>query len=300
MKFETKPLSAGLYFVATPIGSARDITLRALDVLASADVLAAEDTRTARKLLEIHGVPLAGRQVIAYHDHSTEGVRAKLTRTIAEGQSVAYVSEAGTPLVADPGYALGRAVIAAGLPVVAVPGATAAIAALTVSGLPTDRFAFLGFLPPAKSQRQTALAEIAEWPMTVIIYESAKRINQLFFDVCEVLGGEREAVICRELTKRFEEVRRGPAATLLEQLPDLTLKGEFVVLLGPSTGGAASAADVRMALQQAMGAHRMKDAATLVAGAYGLPRRDVYQMALELKHEEDDSDATKGDDGQDG
>lgn len=300
MKFETKPLSAGLYFVATPIGSARDITLRALDVLASADVLAAEDTRTARKLLEIHGVPLAGRQVLAYHDHSNEGVRNKLTRAITEGQSVAYVSEAGTPLVADPGYALGRAAIAAGLPVIAVPGATAAIAALTVSGLPTDRFAFLGFLSPAKSQRQTALAEIAEWPMTVIIYESAKRINQLFADVCEVMGGEREAVICRELTKRFEEVRRGTAATLLGQLPDLMLKGEFVVLLGPSTGGAASSDDVRAALQQAMGAHRMKDAATLVAGAYGLPRRDVYQMALELKNEEDDSDATKGDQGQDG
>lgn len=290
MKFETKPLSAGLYFVSTPIGSARDITLRAIDVLASADVLAAEDTRTARKLMDIHGVPLGERQIVAYHDHSGEGVRQRLTGAIAQGKSVAYVSEAGTPLVADPGYALGRAVIAAGLPVTAVPGPSAALAALTVSGLPTDRFAFLGFLPPAKAARQTALAEHGDLPMTLIIYESGMRINQLFGDLCEVLGGQREAVICRELTKRFEEVRRGPAAELKAALPEMALKGEFVVLLGPSEGEAADPGDIREALYGAMKEHRLKDAATLVAGAFGLPRRDVYQMALRIKDEGLESD----------
>ena len=162
MNFIIKPLAAGLYFVSTPIGAARDMTLRGLDILASADLIAAEDTRTARKLMEIHGVPLNGRKVIAFHDHSGESAVARLIDDIKGGKSIAYVSEAGTPLVADPGYEIGRAAIAEGLDVISAPGASAVLAALTVSGLPTDRFAFVGFLPAAKEQRKTEIAGLRD------------------------------------------------------------------------------------------------------------------------------------------
>jgi 16S rRNA (cytidine1402-2'-O)-methyltransferase len=285
MKFDTKPLSAGLHFVATPIGSARDMTLRGLDVLAGAHLIAAEDTRTARKLMDIHGVSLGGRQVIAYHDHSGEAVRNRVVEAIRSGQSVAYVSEAGTPLVADPGYALGRAVIAAGLPIYSAPGASAVLAALTVSGLPTDRFAFVGFLPTTTSQRQTAIADLRDLGMTLVIYESPKRVRELLDDLVQVLGGEREAVVCRELTKRFEEVQRGPLGDLVGVFADRTIKGEVVVLVAPGEPAEITDADVRVALAEAMKTARVKDAATLVAGALGLPRRQVYQTALGLSKE---------------
>ena len=162
MNFERKPLSAGLYFVATPIGAARDITLRGLDILASADVIAAEDTRTARKLMDIHGVPLEGRPLVAFHDHSGEGPISRLVEQIKAGKSVAYVSEAGTPLVADPGYELSSAVIKAGLPVIAAPGPSAVLGALAVAGLPTDRFAFVGFLPASRAAREAEIADLRD------------------------------------------------------------------------------------------------------------------------------------------
>ena len=199
MNFMTKPLTAGLYFVATPIGSARDMTLRGLDILASADLIAAEDTRTARKLMEIHGVPLNGRQVVAFHDHTGDGATKRFVDAIKAGQSVAYVSEAGTPLVADPGYEMGRAVIAAGLPVTTAPGASAVLAALTVSGLPTDRFAFVGFLPSAKVQRETEIALLRDTPFTLVFYESPKRVSDMLNSLRDVLGGARQAVVCLSL-----------------------------------------------------------------------------------------------------
>lgn len=282
MNFMTKPLSAGLYFVATPIGSARDITLRGLDILASANVIAAEDTRTARKLLEIHGVPLNGRQVVAFHDHTSDGAAKRFVDLIAAGQSVAYVSEAGTPLVADPGYELGRAVIAADLPVTTAPGASAVLAALTVSGLPTDRFAFVGFLPSSKQQRETEIAQLRDQPFTLVFYESPKRISLMLNSLRDVLGGERQAVVCRELTKKFEETQRGTLGELADMFDDRTVKGELVVLVGRAGAVDVMQDDVETALRTAMKTMRVKDAATLVAGAMGLPRRQVYQTALGL------------------
>lgn len=282
MNFERKPVSAGLYFVATPIGSARDMTLRALDLLASADVIAAEDTRTARKLMEIHGVPLGQRQIVAYHDHSAPSVRDRLVAEIAAGKSVAYVSEAGTPLVADPGYALGRAAIAAGLPVTAAPGASAVLAALTVSGLPSDRFLFLGFLPAGKAQRETEIAALRDTPVTMVFYESPKRVSGLLSSLAQTLGEEREAAVCRELTKRFEEVTRGTLGDLARAFEGRPVKGEIVVLVGRAGAVSVETSDVEEALREAMKAMRVKDAATAVAGALGLPRRQVYQIALEM------------------
>ena len=286
MNHITKPLSAGLYFVATPIGSARDITLRALDILASADLIAAEDTRTARKLMEIHGIPLNGRKVVAFHDHSGEGSVTGLTDLIAAGQSVAYVSEAGTPLIADPGYELGRAVIARDLPVTAAPGASAVLAALTVSGLPTDRFAFVGFLPAARQARETQIAQLRDLPFTLVFYESPKRVEEMLVNLGEILGDDRQVVVCRELTKKFEEVTRGTLAEVVSAFKGRRVKGELVVLVGRAGATAVADDDIVDALRDAMKTMRVKDAATAVAGALGLPRRQVYQMALRLGDEE--------------
>lgn len=285
MNYEIKPLDGGLYFVATPIGAARDITLRALDVLASADVLVAEDTRTARKLMEIHGVPLGARRIVAFHDHSGGGVIAKLVALMGEGQSVAYVSEAGTPLVADPGYELGVAAIAAGITVQSAPGASAVLAALTISGLPTDRFAFVGFLPNSKTQRQSDIAALRDVGFTLVFYESPKRVHEMLDDLVQVLGGEREAAVCRELTKKFEEVQRGTLASLVDVFRDRRLKGEIVVLVGRAGASDIADSDIDAALAQALETMRVKDAATAVAGAFGLPRKDVYQRALAMKDE---------------
>ncbi|PRY79420.1 16S rRNA (cytidine1402-2'-O)-methyltransferase [Yoonia maritima] len=286
MNFVNKPLSAGLYFVATPIGSARDMTLRGLDILASADLIAAEDTRTARKLMEIHGVPLNGRKVVAFHDHSGDGATARLVRDIQEGKSVAYVSEAGTPLVADPGYELGKAAISEGLMLTSAPGASAVLAALTVSGLPTDRFAFVGFLPAAKQQRETEIAGLRDVPFTLVFYESPKRVGEMLGNLRDVLGGDRQAVVCRELTKKFEETSRGTLAELAEAFDGRAVKGELVVLVGRAGATDVAEMDVEDALRDAMQTMRVKDAATVVAGALGLPRRQVYQVALGMKDDE--------------
>jgi 16S rRNA (cytidine1402-2'-O)-methyltransferase len=199
----------GLHFVATPIGAARDITLRALDILAGADVLAAEDTRTLRHLMEMHGVALNGRMVLAYHDHNGDQMRPRLIEALKAGKSVAYASEAGTPLVADPGFQLARAAIDEGLTVLAAPGPSALLCALSVSGLPTDRFFFAGFLPPKSAARKTSLRDLAQVPGSIIFYESPRRIDACLRDMIETLGPNRQAAICRELTKRFEEILRG-------------------------------------------------------------------------------------------
>lgn len=283
MKLDDTPLAPGLYLVSTPIGNARDITLRALDVLAGAEMIAAEDTRTARHLMEIHGLAPGGRPVVAYHDHSTERDRERIVAAVNEGRSVAYVSEAGTPLLADPGFRLARAVRAEGGAVTAVPGASALLSALAVGGVPTDRFLFLGFLPAAQAARRSALAEIGRIDATLVLYESPRRLAAALADMAEVLGGDRRAVICRELTKKFEEVVGGTLSGLLTRLPELVLKGEIVLLLGPPEADSGAAeADIDAALRRAMETMRVKDAATAVAGALGLPRREVYQRALSL------------------
>ena len=290
MNHVLKSISAGLYFVATPIGTARDITLRGLDLLASVDVIAAEDTRTARKLMEIHGVPLGNRPVIAYHDHSGAGQRDRIVEMISSGRSVAYVSEAGTPLVADPGYALGQAVIGAGFKVYAAPGASAVLAALAVAGLPTDRFAFLGFLPAAESQRETALAQVRALDMTLVFYESPKRVGEMLGNLVQVFGGERKGAVCRELTKRFEEVRRGSLEELAQAYAGVPVKGEIVVVVGRPQAETVTSEDIEAALREAMMTMRVKDAAAVVAGAFGRPKREVYQIALHMGGTEGGSD----------
>ncbi len=277
-----KPLSAGLYFVATPIGTARDITLRALDILASADVIAAEDTRTARKLMDIHGISLGDRPLIAYHDHNGDFARPKILDAIAAGKSVAYASEAGTPLVADPGYHLGRAVIDAGYSVTSAPGPSAVLAALTVSGLPSDQFYFYGFLPTSEAAQKTVLAELRSIEATLVFYESPKRIQETLTRLVQVLGGERQIAVCRELTKKFEEVSRGSLSTIAEEFSDRSVKGEIVLLVDRAVSEEVTDDIIVEKLEDAMKTMRVKDAATAVAGALGLPRRQVYQMALEL------------------
>ena len=276
---ETK-LNPGLYFVATPIGAARDITLRALDILASADVLVAEDTRTLRHLMQIHGVALGDRHVIAYHEHSPPGVRDKLVAQMVGGASIAYASEAGTPLVADPGYQLARASIEAGINVLTAPGPSAILAALTVAGLPSDRFMFAGFAPTAKSARRSWIADLAEIQATLIMYESPKRVAALLTDLANIMGADRRGVVCRELTKRFEETRRGTLGELATSLAEHPVKGEIVVLIDRAVPKQASEQDVEAALAEALTRLSVKDAAAEVAAALNLPKRQVYQMAL--------------------
>lgn len=275
-------LDPGLYFVATPIGAARDITLRALDTLRSADVLAAEDTRTLRHLMDIHGIPVGERPLIAYHDHNGARIRPRLLADLAAGKSVAYASEAGTPLVADPGFQLSRAAIEAGHAVRTAPGPSAAIAALTVSGLPSDRFLFAGFPPATGSARRRWLADLAGVQATVILYESPKRLKDLLTDLAQTCGEGRQAVVCRELTKRFEEVVRGPLGTLRDGFAAREVKGEIVVLVDRGAEDAADAATVEQAMAAALATMTVKDAAQAVAQAYGLNKRDAYQMALRL------------------
>ncbi|UWP95831.1 16S rRNA (cytidine(1402)-2'-O)-methyltransferase [Aliiroseovarius crassostreae] len=285
VKPEISPLDAGLYLVATPIGNARDITLRALDILASADVIAAEDTRTARKLMDIHAIPVRGRPMIPYHDHSGQNGRDGIRKLIAEGRSVAYVSEAGTPLVADPGYALARDVAQDEGLVTAAPGASAVLTALSLSSLPSDRFLFAGFPPAAKGARKTWLSDLLITEATIVLYESPKRINRLLMDLCSLKAGHRPAAICRELTKRFEEVLRGNVQELSETLEDRTLKGEIVLVIG-HVAAAPGEETLEQALRRAMKDMSKKDAVAFVTEALGLPRRKVYQAALELESEE--------------
>lgn len=275
-------IQPGLHFVATPIGAARDITLRALDILAGADVLAAEDTRTLRHLMEMHGVALNGRIVLAYHDHNGDQMRPRLIEALKAGKSVAYASEAGTPLVADPGLQLARAAIDEGLTVLAAPGPSALLCALSVSGLPTDRFFFAGFLPPKSAARKTSLRDLAQVPGSIIFYESPRRIDACLRDMIETLGPNRQAAICRELTKRFEEILRGTLADLSESLSGRDLKGEIVVVVDRADPVPASAQTVEDALREALKTQSSKDAAAQVAQAFGLTRRDLYQLALTL------------------
>ncbi len=278
-------LAPGLYFVATPIGTARDITLRALDVLASADVIAAEDTRSLRHLMDIHGVPLAGRPLLSYHDHSGQGARTRLLAALEQGQSVAYASEAGMPLIADPGYDLSRAASAAGFLVTAAPGASAALTALTLAGLPTDAFFFAGFLPNATAARRTRLDVLRDIPGTLVFYESPKRIAASLSDMAQVLGGDRPAALCRELTKKFEEVRRGTLADLAETLAQDRVRGEIVLVVDRARSVVVKDSDIEQDLKAALVDHSVRDAADMVSGVHGIARRKAYQLALKLAKE---------------
>ncbi|WP_299754340.1 16S rRNA (cytidine(1402)-2'-O)-methyltransferase [uncultured Boseongicola sp.] len=279
------PLAAGLYFVATPIGNARDITLRALDILRAADVLVAEDTRTLRRLMEIHGVPLDGRRVLAYHDHNGAAMRPRLLDAVRTGKSVAYASDAGTPLVADPGYSLGRAMTGEGLVITSAPGPSAVLAALTLSGLPSDCFIFAGFSPTAKSARKSFLESFRDVAGTLVLFESPRRLSAMLAAAVEVLGPERDAAVCRELTKRFEEVRRGTLADLAEQYDGIVPKGEIVLCIAKGATE-VDPARVRDAMTEAMKTQKLKAAATDVADRFGVSKRDLYQLGLEIQSED--------------
>jgi 16S rRNA (cytidine1402-2'-O)-methyltransferase len=280
-------LAAGLYFVATPIGTARDITLRALDILASADVIAAEDTRSMRKLMDIHGIPLNGRPMLAYHDHNGDKVRPKLMQYMAEGKSVAYGSEAGTPMIADPGYHLAKQVAETGHLVTSAPGPVAFITALTLSGLPSDRILFEGFLPNTKSQRCSKFTELAEIPATLVFYESPKRIAATLNDAIATLGGTRNAAIARELTKKFEEVRRGTLNDLRDSVATQPPKGEIVLLIDRARSSPVNQDDIDDQIRNALDKMSVKDAADMISAATGQPKRKIYQRALAIDKNDD-------------
>jgi 16S rRNA (cytidine1402-2'-O)-methyltransferase len=274
------PLAPGLYVVATPIGNLRDITLRALDVLAAADLVLAEDTRVAGKLLSAYGL---SARLERYDEHGAERTRPRALAALAEGRRVALVSDAGTPLISDPGYKLVREAAAAGHPVFPIPGASALLAALSTAGLPTDRFLFAGFPPPKSAARRTFLEELAGVRATLVFYEGGSRLAASLADMAAVLGGEREACVCRELTKLYETVVRGPLSDLAADPQFAEPKGELVVLVGPGRETQASAADADAALADALTRLKPADAAAEVAKALGLSRRDLYRRAMELK-----------------
>lgn len=278
-------LSQGLYLVATPIGTARDITLRALDILASADVLAAEDTRSLRRLMEIHSVPLAGRPLISYHDHSSARTRETLLNHMAQGASVAYASEAGTPLIADPGYHLTRDVADAGFAVTSAPGPSAVATALSIAGLPTDAFYFAGFLANAGAARRKALEALREVQATLVFYESPRRLGAMLKDAADALGDTREAAVCREMTKKFEEVRRASLGELRDYYAANTTKGEVVVLIDRGRLETVNEADLESEIKGALETMSVRDASDAVATAFGVKRRKVYQLALKLSRD---------------
>ncbi|MCL3881957.1 16S rRNA (cytidine(1402)-2'-O)-methyltransferase [Marivita sp. GX14005] len=281
MNWQTRDIAPGLYLVATPLGNARDITLRALDLLASADLLAAEDTRTLRRLMEIHGVARGERPLIAYHDHNAAKARPRLMSALAAGKSVVYASEAGTPLISDPGFDLMRDALAAGVACTSAPGPTAVIAALTLSGLPTDRFLFAGFLPNGTGKRKKVLRELANVPATLVFYESPKRLAAMLRDAAAELG-PRKAVVCRELTKRFEERCEGSLEDLSRRYEGESVKGEIVVIIERAAHQDTDPATLDAALKKALTRGSVKDAASEVAQKLGISRREAYQRAMAL------------------
>jgi 16S rRNA (cytidine1402-2'-O)-methyltransferase len=287
-------LAPGITFVGVPIGTARDITLRALDVLASADMLVAEDTRSLLKLMDIHGISLDGRKISALHDHSNAGAVARLITAAQNGKSIAYASEAGMPLIADPGFELSRAAVAAGVAVTCAPGPSAVLTALALGGLPTDAFHFAGFLPNAKAARLTALEGLRSVRATLVFYESPKRVGAMLKDAATAFGGTRHAAVCRELTKKFEEIRRGNLDELKEYYASVTPKGEVVVLVDRGDLETVNSDDLETSLKAALVDLSMRDAVDLVAKAHALPRRQVYQAALELNSQKADGNERSG------
>lgn len=281
LRAEAERIEPGLHLVATPIGNLKDVSFRALSTLAAADAVVAEDTRVTKTLLAHYGI---STPLIAYHEHNARVIRPHLLARLEAGAKLALVSDAGTPLVSDPGFRLVQEALEKGVHVTSVPGPSAVLAALVVAGLPTDRFFFEGFLPHKSGPRRARLAELAHIPGTLVFFESPRRLAETLADCAAVLG-KRDAAIARELTKLFESVRRGAldelAATLAEEEPP---RGEIVLLVAPPGAGAAqaSAADLDARIEEALNAHSVKDAASVVSAATGQPRRQVYARALEL------------------
>ncbi len=284
LKAEAESIRPGLHIVATPIGNLGDISFRALATLAAADAILAEDKRVTSHLLAHYGIatPLVG-----YHEHNAAIIRPRLIARLQGGAALALVSDAGTPLISDPGFKLVAEAAAAGIEIISVPGPSAVLAALSVAGLPTDRFFFEGFLPPRSAARRTRIAALATIPGTLVFFESPRRAAETLADLAAVLG-DRPAVLARELTKRFETVRRGSLGSLAEELagePDP--KGEIVLLVGApdESAGQMSGADLDASLREALETLSVKDAASVVSARSGLPRRAVYARAVELAAE---------------
>ena len=282
---DAPPLPAGLYLVATPIGNLRDITVRALEVLAAADLIACEDTRVTRKLLDHYGI---ATPLTPYHEHNAAEARPKLIARLADGAAIALVSDAGTPLVSDPGYKLVREARAAGTNVTALPGASAVLAALTLSGLPTDRFWFEGFLPAKEEARRARINELKRIPATLVLFETGPRIAATLADLAAELG-PRETALCRELTKLYEEVRRGDLGTLAREAAQADEpRGEIVIVVAPpDRQDGLAAVDLDALLRQALDRLSVKEAVAEIAAVTGESRRGVYQRALALAKERD-------------
>jgi 16S rRNA (cytidine1402-2'-O)-methyltransferase len=274
------PLAPGLYVVATPIGNLGDVTLRALAILAGADAILAEDTRVSRTLLARYGIvtPLS-----PYHEHNAAEARPRALRRMSEGRALALISDAGTPLISDPGYRLVAEAVAMGLPVTTAPGASAALAALCVAGLPTDRFFFEGFLPPRSAARRERINALAAIPGTLVFYEAPSRLAATLDDLALELG-PRPAAVARELTKLHEEVRRGPLDALAADYAAAgEPKGEIVILVGAALAREAASEDaLNVEIVEALLTLSVKDAAAAVAARHGLPRRQVYARALAI------------------
>lgn len=277
-----KPLASGLYLVATPIGNLGDMTLRAIATLASSDVIYCEDTRHSRTLAQHFGftAPLK-----PYHEHNAEAARPQILADLAAGKRIALISDAGMPLISDPGFKLARAVIEAGLGVTCVPGASAVLAGLSLSGLPTDRFQFAGFLPPKQAARKTRLADLLAVDATLVLYEAPSRVAECIADVATVAGGTREVAVARELTKLHETVLRGTASEVARRLAADSPPGEFVIIIAPPAAGVVTDAMIRGRLETAMTDASTRDAAHAVAEALGVARGRVYDLALAMKRE---------------
>lgn len=279
-----RPLQPGLYLVATPIGNLGDISLRALSVLARADLIAAEDTRHSKKLLSHFGLRGA---LTPYHEHNAEKERPRLMARLNAGQSVALISDAGTPLISDPGYKLVREALDQGLTVTSIPGSSAPLAALTSSGLPTDTFLFAGFLPAKSGARRARLEELRDVPATLLFFETAPRLAKCLADMADLLGA-REAAICKELTKLHESMTRGRLDQLGKDLAGSeALKGEFVVVVAPPTANADEPSDamIEQQLEKALKLESFRDAVRSVAEVLNVSRARVYELGLKLKRD---------------
>jgi 16S rRNA (cytidine1402-2'-O)-methyltransferase len=274
-------LPGGLYLVATPIGNLRDMTLRAIDVLGAVDVVLCEDTRMTGKLLQAHGIRAAKLEV--YNDHSADRVRGKILEMLAQGKRIALVSDAGTPLISDPGFKLVRDAQDLGLNVTSLPGANAILTGMQLSGLPTDKFCFLGFLPAKEKARCDVLREWVDVPGTLVVYETAPRLIDSLRDMAKILGN-RPAAVTRELTKMFEEVQRDTLENLcLHYTAQGAPKGEIVIVIGPPGEKTYTDADLERLLRRALDSMSVKDAAAAVAEITGLPKKTLYNLALSLK-----------------
>jgi len=272
--------AAGLHVVATPIGNLGDITLRALETLAAVDLIACEDTRVTRRLTERYGITA---DLIPYHEHNAASARPKLMERLAQGASIALVSDAGTPLISDPGFKLVREARAAGYAVMALPGPSSVLTALSVAALPTDRFFFEGFLPAKETARRTRLKELTRIEATLVLFESGSRVQETLHDLNMIMG-TREAAICRELTKLHEEVTRAPLAELAEKAGDLETRGEFVLVIGPPAADAQVMSEKALddLLRAQLATSSVKDAVGHAVELSGRPRREVYARALGL------------------